>query len=69
MTAAPVGELPAAVQDAATAPLGGGGLMLPGGLDATDGSTASITVLVGDTAAQRGALPEPQHDAQATRVL
>ena len=62
------GQLPTAIEDAATAPLDGGRVLLLGGLDAADTSTASITELTGSSAAARGALPTPQHDAEAARI-
>ena len=64
----PLFSLPAAVQDPATATLPGGRLVLLGGIDAADASTADV--VVGDVhGAQRTAsLPNAQHDAQAAAL-
>ena len=67
------GTLSAALEDAATAALGQGRVVLLGGLDSNDTSTAAITVLApgsqGTSATDTGArLPEPQHDAQAAAL-
>jgi Kelch motif len=72
------GMLPAPIEDAATAALGQGRVVLLGGLDAEDTSTAAITMLgagatnpsggetsVADTGAR---LPEAQHDAQGANL-
>ena len=61
-------SLPAAVQDPAIATLPGGRLVLLGGIDAADASTADV--VVGDVhGAQRTAsLPNAQHDAQAAAL-
>ncbi len=66
VTVTAAGELPAAVADAASVALDHSRLVLLGGLDAADTSTASITVLAGGSLLRRDALPIPQHDAQAT---
>jgi hypothetical protein len=59
-------ELPFALQDAAAVALGGERVALLGGLDATDTSTAAVSVLDARSVLAGGArLPEPQHDAQA----
>jgi N-acetylneuraminic acid mutarotase len=63
-----LGALPAAVQDSAVAPVGSGRIALLGGIDAAQSSTAAITILTGGAAADGGALPAPQHDAQAARL-
>jgi hypothetical protein len=68
VTAAPIGQLPDAVQDAAVASLSDGRVVLLGGLDPADTSTDSITVLAGGAVVRRDRLPEPQHDAQAARI-
>ncbi len=68
LTAVPLGALPAAVQDTAVAPAGPGRLALLGGIDATQSSTASITVFSRGSAVDGGTLPAPQHDAQAARL-
>ncbi|MGI8557394.1 MAG: kelch repeat-containing protein [Solirubrobacteraceae bacterium] len=60
----PLGQLPTPVQDAAAAALPDGRLVLLGGLDKTDRSTASI-VLAG---ALHGRLPAAQHDAAAATL-
>jgi N-acetylneuraminic acid mutarotase len=67
------GTLSAALEDAAAASLGQGRVVLLGGLDGEDTSTATITMLAdaarGTTATDTGArLPEPQHDAQAAAL-
>jgi hypothetical protein len=57
--------LPFALQDAAAVALGDGRAALLGGLNATDTSTATVSVLDANAAAAVGAqLPEAQHDAQ-----
>ncbi len=68
LTAAALGSLPAAVQDAAVATLPDGRIVLLGGLDSSGGSTGTITLLSGGIAQPGGALPAPQHDAQAARL-
>lgn len=68
VTAALLGSLPSAVEDAASAGFDSGRVVLLGGLDAADTSTASITVLDGGSATPVGLLPAAQHDAQATRL-
>lgn len=65
--------LSAPIEDAATATFGQGRVVLLGGLDAEDTSTAAITELAADaqgtTATDTGArLPEAQHDAQAANL-
>ena len=59
------GSLPAPLQDAAGVSLGGQRWALLGGLDASDTSTAAITILSGTRVSARALLPEAQHDAQA----
>lgn len=68
LTYRPLYSLPAAVQDPATATLPGGRVVLLGGIDAADTSTADV--LVGDAhGAQRtSSLPNAQHDAQAASL-
>ena len=61
----PTGTLPAAVQFPAAAALADGRVVLLGGLDSSESSTAAITTLSGGRAAADGTLPVPQHDAQA----
>jgi hypothetical protein len=57
--------LPFALQDAAAVALGDGRVALLGGLNATDTSTATVSVLDAHAAAAVGVqLPEAQHDAQ-----
>jgi len=63
-----IGTLPAAVQDAAIAPLEGRRLALLGGIDASGVSLASVTVIASGSTATGGALPVAQHDAQAARL-
>jgi N-acetylneuraminic acid mutarotase len=60
-----LGTLPAAVQDAAVASLGGERVVMLGGLDGAQNSTAQVTMLDGARGAAAGTLPAPQHDAQA----
>jgi N-acetylneuraminic acid mutarotase len=57
-------SLPSAVQDAAAVPLGSGRAALLGGLDASDTSTAAVSVLDARGVVAGGQLPEAQHDAQ-----
>jgi N-acetylneuraminic acid mutarotase len=68
VTAISLGALPAAVQDAAVAPAGGGRLALLGGIDAAQSSTDAITILDGGASEPGGALPAAQHDAQAAQL-
>lgn len=63
-----VGQLAASVADPAAVGLDSSRLVLLGGLNGEDTSTASITVWEGGAGARRGALPVPQHDAQAAQV-
>ena len=64
----PLGNLPVAVQDSAVAPLGLSSIVLLGGIDAGRSSTADVTVTNSGSAHAAGALPEPQHDAQAATL-
>jgi Kelch motif len=60
--------LPFALQDEACVGLGSGRVLLLGGLNASDTSTADVSVLDAQGAPGSyggGLLPEPQHDAQA----
>jgi N-acetylneuraminic acid mutarotase len=68
LSAAPIGSLPAAVEDAAVAPVSNGRLALLGGIDSSQTSTDSILLLNGASASQQGTLPNPQHDAQAATL-
>ncbi len=70
LAAVPAGTLPAAVQDAAAAPLPGGrGVALAGGLTAADVSTDGIVVVSPAGAQARpGRLPGALHDAAAVRL-
>lgn len=68
LSAASIGSLPAAVEDAAVAPLSDGRLALLGGIDSSQTSTDSVLLLSGASASQHGALPNPQHDAQAATL-
>jgi N-acetylneuraminic acid mutarotase len=68
VSATAIGSLPAAVEDAAIAPLADGRLALLGGINSSDTSTDSIVSLNGGTASQAGTLPVPQHDAQAATL-
>ena len=63
-----IGMLPAALQDAAAVSLGGERLVLLGGLDGEDTSTAAITILAAGRAASAGELPAAQHDAQGASL-
>jgi galactose oxidase-like protein len=65
VSVAPIGTLPAAVQDAAVAPLSDGRVALLGGIDSAQTSTDVVLVLNGGAATEQGTLPNPQHDAQA----
>lgn len=68
LTVSSLGSLPAAVEDAAAAPLPGGRMALLGGIDSAQLSTDSILVLDGADATPAGTLPLPQHDAQAATL-
>jgi outer membrane protein assembly factor BamB len=68
VTAAAVGALPAPVQDAAVASLGGSRIAVLGGIVASGGSTAGVTVLDGASPVGAGTLGAPQHDAQAASL-
>jgi Kelch motif len=57
--------LPHAVQDAAGSALGRERVALLGGLDASDSSTAAVSVLDGRGVVATARLPEAQHDAQS----
>ena len=65
---AAAGALPAAVQDAAVASLGGGSLLLLGGIDAAQHSTSAIVERTAARSSVRARLPEIQHDAQAAAL-
>jgi hypothetical protein len=56
--------LPAALQDTAGVPLGSGRVVLLGGLNAGDTSTAAVNVLDAHGVKAAANLPEAQHDAQ-----
>src|SRR5437763_13419690 len=60
------GSLPAAIQDASSAPLSGGAVALLGGLDAAGSSRTAIIRVADGRAAPLGAPPTPLHDATAT---
>jgi N-acetylneuraminic acid mutarotase len=62
------GTLPAPLQDAAAVSLGAGRVVLLGGLDSSDTSTAAITVLDAGHASGGASLPEAQHDAQGASL-
>src|SRR5579884_783516 len=69
VAATTLGTLPAAVQDAAVAPLGEGRLALLGGIDSAQTSTDAIVTLgAGGATPDPGTLPVPQHDAQAAKL-
>jgi hypothetical protein len=68
VTVTPLGSLPAAVQDAAAAPLGGERYVLLGGLNAAGRSTDAVTVLSGGRTQQQSRLTGVQHDAQGAAV-
>src|SRR5665213_2963245 len=63
-----IGTLGAPLQDAAAVSLGAERLVLLGGLDSSDTSTAAITILAGGQAVSAGRLPEAQHDAQGASL-
>ena len=63
-----IGTLPAPLQDAAAVPLGAGRVLLLGGLDSSDTSTAAITVLNEGHVGGETRLPEAQHDAQGASL-
>jgi hypothetical protein len=63
-----IGTLPAPLQDAAAVSLGGERMVLLGGLDSSDTSTTTITVLSAGHASSDGRLPEAQHDAQGANL-
>jgi N-acetylneuraminic acid mutarotase len=63
-----IGALPAPLQDAAGVALGGERLVLLGGLDSSDTSTAAITVINAGRISSDGRLPEAQHDAQGAEL-
>jgi N-acetylneuraminic acid mutarotase len=60
--------LAAPLQDAAIASLGTGRVVLLGGLDSSDTSTAAVTVIVAGQTESAGELPEAQHDAQGANL-
>ena len=62
------GTLPAPVQFPAAAALADGRVVLLGGLDGSENSTAAITTLSGGRSMPNGTLPAPQHDAQAATL-
>lgn len=61
----PLYQLPAPVQDPASAGLGGTRFVLLGGLTAADTSSDQVIVGTGTSASVRAVLPNAQHDAQA----
>ena len=61
-------SLDAAVQDPASAALGGGRFVLLGGIDAADTSTANVVVADLRGALASASLPGAQHDAQAAAL-
>ncbi len=61
-------SLPAPLRDPATAALGGGRFVMLGGLDGADVSSAGILVADRQRVLHTGALPGPQHDAQAAAL-
>jgi hypothetical protein len=63
-----IGMLAAPLQDAAAVSLGGERLVLLGGLDSSDTSTADITVINEGRLNSDGRLPEAQHDAQGAEL-
>lgn len=67
LVAAPAGSLPAAVEGAASAPLGDGGVLL-GGLNAADVSTSAIVRLHAGGARRAGQLPIALHDTAAVTL-
>src|ERR1700682_4709296 len=65
---AALGTLPAPVQFPAAAAIAGGRVVLLGGLDSSETSTAAVMTLSGGHSAQAGLLPVAQHDAQAATL-
>jgi hypothetical protein len=63
-----IGTLAAPLRDSAAVVLHNGRLVLLGGLDSGDTSTATITTFAGGEAVNGGHLPEAQHDAQGANV-
>jgi YVTN family beta-propeller protein len=61
-------DLPAAVQDAAPAPLPGGRVLLLGGLTPADTSTDAIVLATAGGSRQIGRLPTARHDAAAATL-
>ena len=68
LTARAIGNMPAPVQLPAVTPVGPDQLLAIGGLDSGDASVASITKVVGGSAASAGALPSAFHDAAAATL-
>lgn len=62
------GSLPAALQDAASAPLPGDAIALLGGLDAASSSQTAVIRLAQGSTAPLGSLPSPLHDAAAANL-
>ncbi len=62
------GELPSALQDAASAPDARGGILVIGGLDSAEQSLAGVLRLSGAGVGRAGALPAPLHDACAAET-
>ena len=65
---ASIGTLPSAVQDAAIAAPAGGPLLLLGGIESSQASTAAVLAIRGGSAKAAGSLPGAQHDAQAAAL-
>src|SRR5262249_4576199 len=62
------GRLPAPVQFPAAAAIAGRRVVLLGGLDSSEASTATVTILSGGRSTPGGTLPVAQHDAQAATL-
>jgi len=62
------GSLPAAVQDAAGAPAGGGAVLLLGGLDSEEASVPDVLRVAEGAGVKVASLPTPLHDACAAAL-
>ncbi len=63
-----VGELPSPLQDIAAVALMNGHVVVLGGLDGSDISTAAVSVLAGGHIVTQTRLPQAQHDAQGSAL-
>jgi hypothetical protein len=64
----PLYQLPAPVQDPASAPLDGTSFVLAGGITAADTSTDQVIVANEHKSQVKASLPNAQHDAQAAKL-